>query len=136
MPVGIPTLMNLTVKEFLEGSFFGYLEAMVEAPPNTTPGGYIGLLPLKKNGSLICPGGNFEGFFFSEELRFAIENGYKLISIKLAWSFQKGTNTFLELIQGLNQMKIEAQKNNQATIRNVSTTPDEFYVWKVRNAYP
>lgn len=120
MPVGIPTPVNLSINQFIEGNFFGYVEATVQAPYPETPGGYIGLLSIKLGGRLICPIGTFSGFFFSEELRFALANGYTLISIKQAISFQKGENTFLDLIQKLNQIKVEAQQNNQPTIRNVA----------------
>lgn len=56
-PVGLPSLVNLTVKEFIEGNFFGFIEATVQAPPPSTYAGYIGLLPLKVRGRLLCPGG-------------------------------------------------------------------------------
>ena len=81
MPVGIPTPISLTLKGFLEGSFFGFLEATVQAPLPGTPGGYIGLLPIKLNGRLVCPGGTFSGHFFSEELKFALNHGYELLGI-------------------------------------------------------
>ncbi|RGB22369.1 hypothetical protein C1646_776184 [Rhizophagus diaphanus] len=56
MPVGMPILIfNLTVAQFLEGNFYGFLEATVTAPANE----YIGLLPIKYQGRLICPGGTF-----------------------------------------------------------------------------
>ncbi|CAG8582384.1 14598_t:CDS:1, partial [Rhizophagus irregularis] len=42
----------------------------MRAPANE----YIGLLPIKLQGRLICPGGTFSGLFFSEELKFALEN--------------------------------------------------------------
>ncbi len=116
MPVGIPTPVKLSIIEFIEGNFFGFIEATVQAPSTE----YIGLLPIKLGGRLICPTGTFSGFFFSEELRFALANGYTLLSIKQAISFQKGENTFLDLIQKLNQIKVEAQENNQPTIRNVA----------------
>lgn len=103
-----------------EGEFFGFLEATVEAPSPDTPGGYIGLLPLKVKGRLVCPGGIFKGFFFSEELRFALENGYTLLNITKAYSFQKGINTFKDLINQLNSMKIQAQQDNKPTIRNIA----------------
>lgn len=96
------------------------MEATVQVPFPNTPGGYIGLLPLKVKGRLLCPGGTFTGLFFSEELRFALANGYKLLSINLAYSFQKGFNAFKDLINQLNSMKIEAQLNNQPTIRNIA----------------
>jgi len=43
-------LVNLTVQEFIEGDFFGFIEATVEAPLHSTPEGYIGLLPTKNQG--------------------------------------------------------------------------------------
>ncbi|POG53951.1 DNA polymerase B [Rhizophagus irregularis DAOM 181602=DAOM 197198] len=117
MPVGMPQLVEfLTKEEFLKGEFFGFLEATVRAPANE----YIGLLPIKLQGRLICPGGTFSGLFFSEELKFALENGYQLLEIKLAYSFKRGANTFLQLITQLNSMKIEAQRNSQPTIRNLA----------------
>jgi len=62
MPVGTPTKINLTVEEFLEAYFFGYVKAIVNAPPTE----YIGLLSIKYQGRLISPIGTFEGMFFSD----------------------------------------------------------------------
>jgi hypothetical protein len=116
MPVGRPKLITLTPEQFIKGEFFGFLEATVQAPASE----YIGLLPIKYKGRLICPAGTFSGIFFSEELRFALDNGYKLLNISLAYSFKRGANTFLQLITQLNGMKIEAQLNKQPTIRNMA----------------
>lgn len=116
MPVGMPKLVNLTVKEFLDTDFYGFVEATVTAPVNE----YIGLLPIKIKGRLVCPGGRFNGLFFSEELRFALANGYEILEIRRAFSFKRGVNTFLQLITQLNDMKITAQQNKQATIRNLA----------------
>lgn len=116
MPVGIPKLVNLTVTEFLEGSLFGYLNATVKAPDTE----YIGLLPIRLDGRLVCPGGSFTGMFFSEELRFALSNGYELINIGNAYSFERGLNTFRDLITTLNDMKIQAQLDNKPALRNIA----------------
>nr|AGA14206.1 truncated DNA polymerase [Rhizophagus irregularis]AGA14238.1 truncated DNA polymerase [Rhizophagus irregularis]AHX00135.1 hypothetical protein [Rhizophagus irregularis]AJK91342.1 plasmid related DNA polymerase [Rhizophagus aggregatus] len=116
MPVGRPTQVNLTIEQFLQGEFYGFVEATVRAPVNE----YIGLLPIKIKGRLICPGGTFSGLFFSEELRFALNNGYTLLGITKAYLFQKGENTFLQLIETLNDMKISAQKEGKPTIRNLA----------------
>ncbi|RGB21644.1 DNA polymerase B 2 [Rhizophagus diaphanus] len=116
MPVGRPKRVNLNPEQFLNGDFFGYVQATVMAPTNE----YIGLLPIKYLGKLICPGGTFSGIFFSEELRFALSNNYQLLDISNAWEFKRGDNTFLQLITQLNAMKIEAQMNNQPTIRNMA----------------
>jgi hypothetical protein len=120
MPVGMPTPVIITPLEFNQGQFFGFVEATVMSPGSDTNPGYIGLLPIRHEGKLVCPGGTFKGFFFSEELRFALNNGYTLDSITGAYSFQKGHNTFYDLIQTLNNMKVEAQLNNQPTIRNIA----------------
>lgn len=69
---------------------------------------YIGLLPVRHNGRLVCPGGTFEGLFFSEELRFALDNDYQLLSVSQAYLFQRGVNSFRDLIHTLNEMKIQA----------------------------
>lgn len=98
IPVGLPTPKTLTPSEFENSDFFGFLEATVQAPEPDTPGGYIGLLPIRHGGRLVCPGGTFSGFFFSEELQFALENGFQIIGLGEAWQFQRGANTFLDLI--------------------------------------
>jgi hypothetical protein len=120
MPVGLPKSIKLTRDEFLEENIFGFVEATVRSPSSLTKEGYVGLLPIKFQGRLICPVGQFTGWFFSEELRFALDNGYQLISIKQAYQFQRGDNAFYDIIQQLNKMKIKAQENNQPTIRNIS----------------
>lgn len=51
MPVGKPTLVQLTIPLF-EAGFLGYLWAKVEAPKDL----YIGLLPIKYQGRSFCPG--------------------------------------------------------------------------------
>ena len=100
--------------------FFGYLEATVKAPTPDTPGGYIGLLPTKSGGRLICPGGEFSGFFFSEELRFALANGYQLLDIGEGWLFQRGENLFRTLIEQLNAMKVKSQLEGKPVLRNIA----------------
>jgi hypothetical protein len=116
MPVGRPTQVVLTTDKFLKGDFYGFVEATVRAPINE----YIGLLPIKYQGRLICPKGTFTGLFFSEELLFALKNGYTLLGITKAYLFQRGSNTFLQLIKELNEMKITAQKEGRPTIRNLA----------------
>jgi len=52
--------------------------------------------------------------------KFALGKGYRLLSISQAYLFQRGINTFRDLIQELNQIKVEAQAANQPSIRNVA----------------
>jgi hypothetical protein len=98
MPVATPSLVSLTPQEFQNGGFFGYLWATVLTPALDTAAGYIGLLPIKHQARLVCPGGRFSGFFFSEELRFALANGNTLLNIAQSWAFERGINTFQTLI--------------------------------------
>lgn len=117
MPVGLPIERSLTTSDFYnEKKFLGFVEATVQAPVNE----YIGLLPIKYQGKLICPGGRFKGLFFSEELKFAIDNGYTLLEITKAYDFSEGKHTFLDLITQLNEMKITAQREGKPTIRNLA----------------
>jgi len=112
MPIGEPTKIDTIL---FGTNFFGFVDCTVRVPDTE----YIGLLSIKWNGRLICPKGQFRGFFFSEELQFALANGYTIVKIHNLIQFQKG-NAFKELILELNAMKIEAQLNNQPTIRNIA----------------
>jgi len=114
MPVGKPELINLT--EGGISDFFGYVWARVRAPENL----YVGLLPIKHQGRLLCPGGTLSGFFFSEELKFALANGYTILEIGQAWRFAKGAKTFKDLILRLNQMKVEAQLSGEPVRRSIA----------------
>jgi len=106
MPIGNPTKVDINIWSHL---FFGFVDCTVRSPPEE----YIGLLSIRISGRLISPKGTFRGFFFSEELKFALNNGYKIIKIHNLIQFKKGS-AFKELIIELNNMKIEAQLNGQA----------------------
>jgi DNA polymerase type B, organellar and viral len=98
--------------------FFGYLEVSVEAPSHTsTPPSEgelfrrnVPILPFKFNrgnenipyydvkeskliipnfSNLIYPVGVFSGVYFSEELKYAVSHGYKIISFKGGYEFSK-----------------------------------------------
>lgn len=62
---------------------------------------YIAFLPKKLESSsmgVIYPTGCFRGVFFSKELEFAVDNGYKIIKIYPGYSFQKSIifDTFID----------------------------------------
>lgn len=65
-------------------NLFGFFKVRVEAPL----GNYLGLLPVRKGGGLTFPLGIWEGWYFSEELKFAKENGYK-ITVLSGYSFSR-----------------------------------------------
>lgn len=94
MPVGTPRPYNI---ENGLNSFFGIAYAKVSCP-NTLK---IPVLPLKTkiNGveKLIFPTGTFNGTFFSEELKYAAQLGYKITLLK-AYSFQRDKNLFKDYV--------------------------------------
>ncbi len=49
---------------------------------------------------LIMPLGKWEGWYFSEELKFAVQNGYKVKVIK-GYNFNKEDNIFKEYVYGI-----------------------------------
>ena len=55
-------------------SLFGFFYCSIDAPLNS----YLGLLPLRTQSGLIFPLGKWEGWYFSEELKFAKEQGYNI----------------------------------------------------------
>ena len=69
MPVGMPIPVIITPSEFNQGQFFGFVEATVMSPGSDTNPGYIGLLPIRHEGKLVCPGGTFKGLFFFRRVK-------------------------------------------------------------------
>jgi hypothetical protein len=112
MPIGKPLILDPSL---FNEEFFGFVDCTVQTPVDE----FIGLLSIKLKGRLTSPKGQFRDLFFSEELHFALANGYTIIKIHNLIKFQKG-EAFKELILILNQMKIDAQLNKQPTIRNVA----------------
>jgi hypothetical protein len=92
-------------------------------------------LPSRRLARLGKGGGEFSGFFFSEEQRFALEHGYKLLEIGEAWAFQRGDNTFKALIEKLNHMKVTAQLEGRPVLRNIAKLLMNSNVWTIWNAY-
>lgn len=95
----------MTVKEFLDTDFYGFIEATVIAPDNE----YIGLLPIKLNGKLICPGelnrNHFIALYEGQTLNLEVTKWYKEreagkiyiksgLPYKLKVSFNKRNRTY------------------------------------------
>lgn len=53
---------------------FGFYYCDIEAPLNN----YLGLLPVKSKSGIYFPIGKWSGLYFSEQLKFAQHNGYKV----------------------------------------------------------
>ena len=78
---------------------FGFFYCEIE-----TSNSYIGLLPVNCNIGLIMPMGKWKGWYFSEELKFAYENNYKIKVIK-GYNFNKQYNVFDKYVDKLYDIK-------------------------------
>lgn len=71
MPVGAPTFVEGHL-DLTDPATFGFLRVKVTAPDNL----YLPLLQTSLNGTSLAPLGTWEGWYFSEELKFALNLGY------------------------------------------------------------
>jgi hypothetical protein len=78
---------------------FGFFYCEIETNNN-----YLGLLPVRRDIGLIMPNGKWCGWYFSEELKFAAINGYKINVIK-GYNFNKEENVFDSYVQDLYNIK-------------------------------
>jgi hypothetical protein len=64
--------MNKSIK-----NLFGFYYCEIQ----TCNDSYLGLLPIRNNNGINFPLGKWYGWYFSEELKFAQQNGYKIKNI-------------------------------------------------------
>lgn len=81
-------------------SLFGFYYCSIDAPINS----YLGVLPLRTHTGLIFPLGKWEGWYFSEELKFAKEYGYNIKVLK-GYSFSRESNVFTKYINKVYSIK-------------------------------
>ena len=78
---------------------FGFFYCKIETPKDL----YLGLLPVRDLG-LIFPLGRWNGWYFSEELKFAQENGYKITVMK-GYNFSREKDVFTKDVEKVYQIK-------------------------------
>lgn len=78
--------------------------------------GYIGLLPYRsENGSLKFPLGQWYGWYFSEELKLAKENGYKIEVLK-GYTTDRVSNIFDEFVNTIYEMKTSPRNISEKNV--------------------
>lgn len=101
MPVGIPKLVS-TFKEF--SKFFGFGSYNIIAPQNLK----IPFLPYREKidgaNTLLFPVGQWTGWYFSEEIRYARKLGYKC-TFNYGYLFIRGKDQFKDYINDLYYIK-------------------------------
>ena len=110
MPVGAPTLVeNFT--EFNFSKFFGFIEATVYIHSDS----YIPPLVIRHptEGSLISPVGIFRGYFFSEELRLAMEDkANQILYFHKGYQYKK-RKIFEDFVRGLYRRRRQAELQSE-----------------------
>lgn len=68
---------NFINKDIDINNLFGFYYCEIESNNN-----YLGLIPVRDKFGLIFPNGKWSGWYFSEEVKYAESNGYKIKVIK------------------------------------------------------
>jgi len=84
-------------------NLFGFFFCRVKTTDN-----YLGLLPIHLNNKLILPNGEFEGVWFSEELKFAKEQGYEIQVIK-GYNYKCDENIFDNFVDDLYYKRLNSK---------------------------
>jgi hypothetical protein len=113
MPVGNPTL---TIEKNLE-KIFGWSYCRITAPTKKRLKNLI--LPVRTNKGVEIGHGTFYGWYFSEELKFAVENGYK-VQVICSLNFSKGYNIFDNYVNEFFNMKIRAEEKGNLVERSIA----------------
>ncbi len=90
--------INLNISEYIN-DMFGFYYCKVKATD-----GYLGLLPYRIESGLLMPIGEYEGWYFSEELKFAFNNGYDIQILK-GYKFEKTYGVFDKYIDEIYRLK-------------------------------
>lgn len=97
---------------FFEGQtiqhLFGFFYCDVESPKDI----YFGLLPLRNKEGINFAKGKWKGWYFSEEIKYAQDNGYKINVIK-GYSFSREKNVFSNYISKIYEIKTNPVNKTQ-----------------------
>lgn len=92
-------------------NLFGFFYCKVETPKDL----YLGLLPIRSKFGIELPSGTWYGWYFSEELKFAEENGYK-ITVLNGYNFNRVSNVFTDYINSVYTIKSNPKNSSQKAI--------------------
>lgn len=95
-------------------NLFGYFYCEIETNNN-----YFGLLPLHIKLGLVMSNGKWSGWYFSEQLKFAVDKGYKVKVIK-GYHFNKEENVFNEYVNDFFKIKALASRENKGSIKIIA----------------
>jgi len=93
-------------------SLFGFFYCSIKTPEDS----YLGLLPYRTKSRVLYPLGHWKGWYFSEELKFARDNGY-IIEVIKGYDFDKSYDNFKSYVDTLSEMK---SNSTDLTLKNLS----------------
>jgi hypothetical protein len=102
-------IINKNISECID-DMFGFYYCKIKTSPK-----YIGLLPTRGSEGIIMPLGNIEGWYFSEELKFAYKHGYS-IEILSGYKFNKENNIFTKYVEEFYNIKSNTKNNIEKSI--------------------
>lgn len=110
MPGTVCTKKIFINKDVKIENLFGFFYCDIE-----TNKGYLGLLPVRDNSGLKFPLGKWRGWYFSEELKYAKSNGYKIKVIK-GYEFNREKDVFKSYVEKLHELKSNADNRGDRHI--------------------
>ncbi|XP_027177654.1 uncharacterized protein LOC113776793 [Coffea eugenioides] len=112
MPGGVP-VWHSDIDSMELDSMFGFIQAYVECPKTMKRP----FLPYRndKDGILLFPTGEFVGVYYSEELKYARDLGYKVLPI-CGYLFQKMESPFKDYVNSLFECRSNAKKQGNNAI--------------------
>lgn len=92
-------------------NLFGFFYCKIETSNN----GFLGLLPVRSSSGINFPLGKWYGWYFSEELKFAKENGY-VIKVLKGYNFNREKDVFKDYINKVYNIKSNPINNTQKSM--------------------
>jgi hypothetical protein len=92
-------------------NLFGFFYCKIKTPDNL----YLGLLPVRNANGLSFPLGTWEGWYFSEELKFSQENGYSITVLK-GYDFSKQHRVFDSYISEIYKLKANPTNKSKKSL--------------------
>ncbi len=92
-------------------TLFGFFYCSIDAPIDN----YLGILPVRTPFGLTFPVGKWDGWYFSEELKFAKQNGYKIKVLK-GYSFNREANVFKNYVDKVYKIKSNPTNDTQKAV--------------------
>lgn len=101
--------------DLYKDDLFGFFYCKVNT--NNVENKYLGLLPVhKEDGTLIMPNGEWCGWYFSEELKYAKEKGYD-VEIYKGYKFNKVYNVFDKYVLDLYEKKSNSSGSSKLIVK-------------------